>query len=56
MNAPLKPVAESFKRQAWAVMDGREKTMFTAKVCVMLATFGWIYGNTLAPEGSKMTR
>jgi hypothetical protein len=37
-------------------MDGREKTMFTAKVCVMLATFGWIYGNTLAPEGSKMTR
>jgi hypothetical protein len=46
----LKPTAKTARQKAWVAMNGREKTIFAAKVCVMIASFGWIYGNTLAPD------
>jgi hypothetical protein len=53
MDTSLKPVAETTRAKSWAVMNGREKTIFVAKLCVMFASFGWIYGNTLAPDEVK---
>jgi hypothetical protein len=48
MDAPVKkPVVEAAKNQAWGVMDGREKTIFVVKVCLMLCSFGFIFGNVL---------
>lgn len=53
MGTSLKPAAETARQKSWAVMNGREKTIFVTKLCLMFASFGWIYGNTLAPNEVK---
>lgn len=53
MNASSEPVEQTGGKKKWASMDGREKTIFVAKVCLMFASSGWIYGNTLAPDYIK---
>jgi hypothetical protein len=53
MDASLTPAAKTAGKKSWGVMDGREKILFVAKLCVMFASFGWIYGNTLAPDEVK---
>lgn len=36
--------------QTWKLMSRREKTIFSVKLGIMLASFGWIFGNTLTPD------
>jgi phosphoribosylformylglycinamidine (FGAM) synthase-like amidotransferase family enzyme len=36
-------------RKRWAAMDSREKTIFIAKICVMVCTGGFVFGNVVAP-------
>jgi hypothetical protein len=50
MDASLKPVAKIAREKSWAIMGSREKAIFVAKLCLMFASFGWVYGNTLAPD------
>lgn len=49
MDTSLQPVAKTPGMKTWGVMDRGEKMRFVAKLCLMFASFGWIYGNTLAP-------
>jgi len=39
--------------KAWKLMSRREKTLFSVKLGIMLASFGWIFGNTLTPDVVK---
>lgn len=48
MNAPLKAARLSTDK-AWGVMNRPEKSIFLVKLALMLCSFGWIYGNVLAP-------
>jgi hypothetical protein len=49
------PVLEetSARTNTWKTMKRREKWIFVAKLGVMLASFGWIYGNALAPDEER---
>jgi hypothetical protein len=49
MDALLKPAAVSANDKAWGVMNRQEKIIFSLKLTLMLCSFGWIYGNVLAP-------
>lgn len=43
MDTSLQPVAKTPGMKTWGVMDRGEKMRFVAKLCLMFASFGWIY-------------
>lgn len=47
MGASLRLVGK--KEKGWKGMNGSEKAIFVAKVCVMICTFGFVFGNIIAP-------
>lgn len=49
MDESIKPVAVNPGDKKWDEMDRREKAIFAMKVTVMVCSFGWIFGNVLAP-------
>jgi len=54
MGTLLKPDTRSTTTgKAWKFMNIREKMFFATKVGIMLASFGWIYGNAIAPDVVK---
>lgn len=42
-------------RTTWATMDGSQKAVYIAKVCIMLCSFGFIFGGVLV-EGMTYER
>jgi hypothetical protein len=51
MNTLFKPDTTSVATgKSWKFMNTPEKMLFAAKVGIMIASFGWIYGNTIAPD------
>jgi len=54
MDTLLKPdTRSSTTGKAWKFMNVREKVFFATKVGIMVASFGWIYGNVIAPDEVK---
>lgn len=54
MGTLLKPDTRSATTgKAWKFMNIREKMFFATKVGIMIASFGWIYGNAIAPDVVK---
>jgi hypothetical protein len=53
MSTLLKPAATTATTKTWKGMNTREKMFFAAKLGIMFASFGWVYGNTLAPDEVK---
>lgn len=49
MDESIKAVAVNAGDKKWEEMDRREKTIFVLKVTIMVCSFGWIFGNVLAP-------
>jgi hypothetical protein len=47
MDASSKPAAAAAKSKKWGSMSGLEKTTYVAKVCLMVCSFGFIYGGVL---------
>lgn len=57
MDTLLKPdTVSATTGKAWKFMSIREKIFFASKVGLMLASFGWIYGNAIAPEAVKQVK
>jgi hypothetical protein len=50
--AASKSAALTKTKQSWKTMDGAGKMLFVAKVCVMVCSFGFIFGGVLV-EGMK---
>jgi len=54
MSTLLKPDTTSATTgKAWKFMNIREKMFFATKIGIMVASFGWIFGNAIAPEVVK---
>ena len=49
-TSPKQAAAAAIHDKAWKLMSRREKTVFSLKLGLMLASFGWIFGNTLTPN------
>lgn len=47
MEKPLKSANSAANKTTWATMDGTQKAAFIAKICIMVCTFGFIYGGVL---------
>lgn len=54
MDTLLKPdTISATTGKAWKFMTIREKMFFATKVGLMVVSFGWIYGNEIAPDAVK---
>lgn len=49
MDTLLKRAAGTGVKKPWREMGHLAKVIFVGKICLMVASFGWIFGNTLAP-------
>jgi hypothetical protein len=47
MEKPVQSVKSIATKITWASMDGSQKAAFTAKVLIMVCTFGFIFGGVL---------
>ncbi len=41
--------------KAWKFMNIHEKMFFATKVGIKVASFGWIYGNAIAPDKKPLS-
>jgi hypothetical protein len=47
MGASLRLVGKE-ESKTWKTMRTREKAIFVVKVCIMICTFGFVFGNIIA--------
>jgi hypothetical protein len=45
MNASLETAAATTRGKTWGAMDVTEKLTFLGKICIMIASSGFIFGN-----------
>lgn len=52
MDATLKSPALKPNKKTWMASTGTEKAWFVAKVCIMVCSFGFVFGGVLV-EGMQ---
>ncbi|WP_192804927.1 hypothetical protein [Noviherbaspirillum aerium] len=56
MSASHQQSGPATQDKTWKLMSKREKTIFSVKLGIMFASFGWVFGNTLTPDPVKVAK